>query len=374
MKAALSHLHPYVNGPLPLHPDNFTSVSRTPWGGTYITQELKKNICPDKYGQMVGESWELSCESSFPSLILGTEHTLEALIQKYPKEMLSKEYVKAQETPACEILVKILNAADDLSLQIHPPDDDVFLKPSESGKHESWFVIHAEEGAGLYLGFQQGVTWQEFSTALRTRQDIKPYLHFIPVKTGDFFEIPHGTCHAVGKGLVLIEPQRVLHGKKGKTYRIYDWGRLYNERGEKDSHGKPRELHVEESLKLINPEKQSGKKYIESLRGAIKTQTFHDGLYINSYGNNSYYKCHRVRMRKKDFIFLDVKKGFSSLIPMLGYFSLKTEEGKETYWQKGQSAFLPSACFPLRIEALEQSDLFFVSPQGADIHWYVEKT
>jgi len=364
-------LKPFLRGPLPLTPDNFTPVARTPWGGIYIASHLKKDICPEKLGHIVGESWDFSCEPSFPSKILGSKVTLNELIQSFPEELLSLAYLETKGKN-CEILVKILNAAEDLSLQVHPSDDDPYLKAEECGKFESWYVLHAEEKSGIYLGFKEGVRKEQFEEALKKGGDsIRPLLNFVAVKAGDYFEIPYGTCHAIGKGLVVIEPQHVLASKKGKTYRIHDWGRRYNAEGSLDPKGNSRELHIEEALRLIDPEKQSGEEFLNKLRGAVQVQTLAEGLRIETFGKNDFYKFHRVGMRKQQTLSLKLEGAFAAMIPVEGSFAIRTHEGLDSYWQKGQPGFLSAASFPLRFKAFEDSVLFLISPEGVRESWHL---
>jgi mannose-6-phosphate isomerase len=362
-------LQAYLKGPLPLSPDLFTPRARTPWGGTYIAEHIKEALCPDQVGEAIGESWDFSCEPSFPSTILGTSVALSDLIKRYPEQMLSRNYVETKPQAVCEILVKILNAADDLSLQVHPHDDDSYLEIDECGKYESWYVLHAEKGAGLYLGFQEGVRKTAFEEALRMGKDLRSFLQFVPVQAGDYFEIPQATCHAVGKGLVLIEPQRVLYPKKGKTYRIYDWGRRYDAEGRLDPKGKPRDLHIEASLRLLDPERQCGSTYIKQLRRSSTAQTLGEGVVVQSYGSNPYYGCHRVSLRKGEKLVMNIEDGFAALLSLQGCYALRPEGGIVSYWQKGQPGFLPANCFPLNVEALEDTALFLVCPSSAKETW-----
>lgn len=370
-KKLLKHseiIKPYLRGPLPLTPDNFTPVARTPWGGNYITAQIKKKICPELVGHVVGESWDFSCEPTFPSRILGSKVTLPELISVFPKELLSEEYIQSKGE-SCEILVKILNAAENLSLQVHPSNEDPSLKENECGKFESWFVIHAEADAGIYMGFKEGLSKQDFEQSLRNSEDLRPLLNFVPVKAGDYFEIPYGVCHAIGKGVVVLEPQHVLASKIGMTYRIYDWGCKYTD-GRMDPNGKPREMHVEAALPLIDPELQCGASFLKKLRGELRTQKLSNGVLVESYGSNIFYKFHRVHVPKNQIFSIVQEGAYAAMIPIEGSFALRAPEGNDTYWQMGQPGFLPAACFPLRFEALEDTVVFFISPENAKESWH----
>src|SRR6478735_3866269 len=137
-----------------LSPDLFTPLTRTPWAGRRIAELYKKDILPAAVQEPIGEAWEVSCDPDFPSQILGYDVSLLELINQKPEAMLSPEYVR-ENGPSCEILIKLLNADDPLSVQVHPEDGDRSLKPEECGKPESWLVLDAAPGAGLYLGFSR---------------------------------------------------------------------------------------------------------------------------------------------------------------------------------------------------------------------------
>ncbi len=223
---------------LSLRPDNFTPPSRTPWGGTRIVQDYKGGPA----GKIVGESWEISVEPDFPSTLTSGQRLADVLTP----EMLGV-HARLGGSP---LLVKLLDAAAPLSLQIHPSDDDPALSDGESGKPEAWYVLRAEEGAGLYLGLKPGVTEVTLREAIECRGDVEALLHFEPVAPGDYFFIEPGTPHAIGPGLTLVEPQRVLPGKRGLTYRYWDWNRLYDEHGKASPDGSPRELHLDRALEV----------------------------------------------------------------------------------------------------------------------------
>ncbi len=220
--------------PLLLRADNFTPPRRTPWGGTRILGHYKRGLSlpTDKAAYpIVGESWEVSVEPDFPSYLEGTDTPLSAVL----------------DAP-CALLVKLLDAADDLSVQIHPPDDYPALSPDQSGKPESWYVLEGAPGAGLHLGLREGVTRTRMADALRRGEDLSNLLFFVPVEAGDFFLIEAGTPHSIGRGVTLVEPQRVQPGRRGVTYRYWDWNRRYDADGRPDPGGTPRMLHVDHAL------------------------------------------------------------------------------------------------------------------------------
>jgi mannose-6-phosphate isomerase class I len=231
--------------PLLLQPDNFTPPERTPWGGRRIAGTLKLNAGLEARG-VVGEAWELSVEPDFPSRIVGGP-TLDQVLRADPA-LLGREAALGSTA----LLVKLVDAADDLSVQIHPTDADPLLAVDESGKPEAWYIIDADPGAGLYLGFRDGVSRQDVERALDDEGEVDALMSFVPVSRGDVFLIEPGTPHAIGKGVLLLEPQRVSPGKRGLTYRYWDWNRKYDAAGRRDPSGQPRALHRERALDVTH--------------------------------------------------------------------------------------------------------------------------
>lgn len=223
---------------------------RTPWGGTRIAREYKAGYLERSEGLVVGESWEVSVEPDFPARLERGE-TLIEYIAAAPEAVLGREY-RELGREGTALLVKLLDTAENLSVQIHPSDDYVGLRAGECGKPESWYVVQAEPGAGLYLGFRSGVGEPEVRRALAAGESLESLLHFIPVELGDFFVIDAGMPHAIGAGLTLVEPQFVLPGRRGITYRYWDWNRRYDAQGRASDDGSPRPLHVEDALAVTD--------------------------------------------------------------------------------------------------------------------------
>ncbi|MFT5355004.1 MAG: mannose-6-phosphate isomerase class I [Polyangiales bacterium] len=245
--------------PCLLRGDNVTPLSRTPWAGTRIASEYKSALVVPR---RIGESWEVSVEPDFPSM---TEEglRLDELIAANLEGWLGKH---AKTHGGLGLLVKLLDASMALSVQIHPRDDDPALADDESGKPECWYILDADEGAGIYLGLAPNVDLERMRTALENDDDVSELLNFVPCQPGDFFVLPPGTPHAVGAGLTLVEPQRVLPGRRGLTYRYWDHGRRYDGDGNLDPKGDPRTLHVERALAVTDWEALRGEAVVESLR------------------------------------------------------------------------------------------------------------
>jgi mannose-6-phosphate isomerase len=203
-----------------------------PWGGRRLA-ELGKALPPDV---PIGESWELVSLPGHESRVREgplAGRTLAELLAHWGSDLLGTAPLADGRFP---LLVKFLDAAANLSIQVHPRparDTDTW----EPGvKHEAWYVVSATPGAGLYLGLKHGVTASDLARAAGTAA-LVDLLRFWPAEPGQCFNIPSGTVHALGAGLVVAEVQT----PSDVTYRMYDWDR-------RDAHGQPRPLHIAEAL------------------------------------------------------------------------------------------------------------------------------
>lgn len=215
-------------------PLQFTSVyQNVVWGGRRLEQ-WRDNLPEGP----VGESWELADQDRGMSVVQTgalSGKTLRALVQAYPQALVG-EYFDGDEFP---LLVKIIDANDRLSVQVHPDDELAQeLQVAPRGKTECWYLLG--DGGELFQGCKPSVTKERFAKAIE-EQSVEDTLNRFVCTDGDFFFMPARTIHALGKGCLLFEVQQSCDC----TFRVYDWGRLGLD-------GKPRQLHVEESLKTIN--------------------------------------------------------------------------------------------------------------------------
>lgn len=254
--------------PLLLRADNFTPPTRTPWGGTKILARYKSGLGLDAPEPVVGESWEVSVEPDFPSRLQSGAATLAETIAAAPVAWLGEE-VAARYGGQTPLLVKLLDSADNLSVQVHPADGDPTLAPDESGKPESWLVLEADPGAGLYLGFAERVGRQDVEQCIAGQGPLDELLNFVEVSPGDVFVIQAGSAHAIGRGVTLVEPQFVAPGRRGITYRYWDWNRRYDARGRLDPAGEPRALHLERSLEVTDWASPRGDAFVARCRPEI---------------------------------------------------------------------------------------------------------
>lgn len=206
------------------------------WGGHRLVDEYNK-----KYeGDILAESWELSCHPDGPSTIINGQYkgkTLQEYIDMAGKEVLGKNCRRFKDFP---ILIKFIDARDNLSIQVHPDNKYALKNEGQYGKTEMWYIMDCEEGAHLYYGFKKDITEEEF--AKRVEEDtLLEVLNEVYVQKGDVLFIESGTIHAIGRDIVIAEIQQ----NSNVTYRVYDYGRVGKD-------GKKRELHVDKALAVTN--------------------------------------------------------------------------------------------------------------------------
>jgi mannose-6-phosphate isomerase len=206
------------------------------WGGQKLREVFGKDLPPD---EKIGESWELADLPQDKSTIANGEfqgQTLASLIQQYPEEI-----VGTRDFPEpFPLLIKLLDAEDVLSVQVHPDAQTCRRMGRGEPKTECWYVIHAEPGAVIYKGLREGVTHDQFAQAIDAGTTAE-LLAKVPVEAGQCHFLPAGAAHAIGGGLLIAEIQT----PSDTTYRVFDWNRF-------DDAGQPRQLHIEEALESIN--------------------------------------------------------------------------------------------------------------------------
>jgi mannose-6-phosphate isomerase len=206
------------------------------WGGHRITGELERG---PPTPALIGESWELADRADAQSVVAQGPHagrTLHELWIGHRTEIFGPD---VPATPRFPLLAKILDARERLSVQVHPPAR-VAAELGGEPKTELWYLLDATPDAAVYAGFRAGIGRKEFEQALADGL-VESVLHRIPVQKGDAIFIPSGRCHAIGGGCLIVEIQQ----NSDTTYRVFDWNRPGLD-------GKPRPLHVKESLASID--------------------------------------------------------------------------------------------------------------------------
>ncbi|MDB5258457.1 MAG: mannose-6-phosphate isomerase [Chitinophagaceae bacterium] len=209
------------------------------WGGKKIKEVLGKDFSPLSN---CGETWELSAVSGNVSEVLNGAlkgKDLQSLCNEFKGKLLG-EKVSAAFGTEFPLLIKYIDANDDLSVQVHPDDKLAKEKHGCKGKTEMWYIMQADQGATLNSGFAKETTKEEYAKAIQQGHSLD-FLNFEKVKSGDVFFMPAGRIHYIGKGVMLAEIQQT----SDITYRIYDFDR-------KDDQGNKRELHVKDGVEALD--------------------------------------------------------------------------------------------------------------------------
>lgn len=209
------------------------------WGGRRL-EELFNRDLPEA---RIGESWDVACHENGTSIVSNGDlkgRSLDELIKRYGSQLMGYAFDE-KSLSKFPLLIKMLDASDVLSVQVHPDDNYAAVHENgELGKTEMWYIVDAKPGAYLYYGVKPGIGAEEFRKAI-LGGDVEPYLVTQEVKKGDVLYIPSGMVHAIGSGIVICEIQQ----NSDTTYRVFDWNRL-------DDRGNPRQLHIDKALDVID--------------------------------------------------------------------------------------------------------------------------
>ena len=203
------------------------------WGGQRLRREFGKETDMNP----LAESWELSCHEAGLSVIENGVHAGKPL-RDYLKEHPDHFSDQAQADTEFPLLIKLIDAEQMLSIQVHPDDEYARRVENANGKTEMWYVVDAKPGAGIYYGFKEAITRNQMAEAIRSKT-LTSMLSWVEAEKGDVFFIPAGTIHAIGAGLLIAEVQQ----SSNITYRMWDYGRI-------GADGRPRALHIDKGLEV----------------------------------------------------------------------------------------------------------------------------
>lgn len=289
------------------------------WGGTKLRDEYGKKCDLDK----VAESWELSCHKDGCSVVADGEYaglTLPQYIEKAGKAVLGTDCEKFEYFP---ILIKLIDAKQNLSVQVHPDNDYAMRVEGEYGKTEMWYVVDCEPGAGLLYGFKHEISKEEFRRRIEDNTLLE-VTNRVEVHPGDVFFIEAGTLHAIGEGILIAEIQQ----NSNTTYRVYDYGRV-------GADGKPRQLHIEKAIdvtRLAPATRPCG-------RPQAKPEAF-DGGSVLPLASCDYFTVKEMEVTSHAALMAD-EKSFHSLLLLDGSLTLSMG-GEKLEMKKGVSVFVPA--------------------------------
>ncbi len=296
------------------------------WGGNRLREEYGKKSDKDK----IAESWELSCHKDGQSVISNGEYegrTLSEYIEINGKSVLGKNCEKFEYFP---ILIKLIDAKDNLSVQVHPDNEYAMRVEGEYGKTEMWYIVDCEEGAELLYGFRHEITQEEFADRIKNNTLLE-VTNNVPVHKGDVFFIDAGTLHAIGKGILIAEIQQ----NSNTTYRIYDYGRV-------GADGKPRELHVEKACEVtklvppVRPTKPMGETILK------------DGYDTTLLATSEYFNVNKLNITEKAVLNVS-NASFCSILVLDGSLNIG-----DIALNKGESCFIPAGYGEFTVEGKGQ--------------------
>ena len=301
------------------------------WGGNKLKTEF--SLETDK--EIAAEGWMLSCHKDGASVVLNGEmqgKTLPEVLEIWGKSAIGEN---ASKFPYFPILIKFIDAAKSLSVQVHPDDEYAMKNEGEFGKTEMWYVIDCEPGAELIYGFRDNYTKKELEEHIKNNT-LTDICNSVTVKKGDVFFISAGTLHAIGKGILIAEVQQ----NSNTTYRVYDYGRL-------GADGKPRQLHIEKALDVTKIEKPS------IPYGQVgKVTEFSYGT-ERELANCDLFKVKTVLLNGE--MQVEPKDSFVSLLVLDGEISVKSQDG-EIKASKGGSVFIPCG---VEVEIMGKAELLY---------------
>lgn len=285
------------------------------WGGTRLREEYGKVSSLDR----LAESWELSCHKDGQSIIKAGEFAdmqLSDFIAAHP-EALGTNCSRFEYFP---VLIKLIDARDNLSVQVHPDNDYALRVEGEYGKTEMWFIVDCEPGAELIYGFKENITKEQFRKAIEDNT-LLDYVNRVPVNKGDVFFIKSGTLHAIGKGILIAEIQQ----NSNTTYRVYDYGRV-------GADGKPRQLHIDKAVEVTDLEYTDPKRPVYGFE--------EDGAVVQLLADCEYFTVNRAVISTELKLTAD-STSFAHILTIDGEGELLSE-GCSITLKKGTSVFVPA--------------------------------
>lgn len=289
------------------------------WGGTKLKQLFGYPIPNNS----TGECWAISAHANGQSIVK------EGPYQGMSLGMLwnSNPELFCSSSPVFPLLIKLLDASDDLSVQVHPGDNYASKHENgELGKTECWYIVDAEPDAVIIYG--HGASSKEDLKYRIQNGGWEELLTKVPVKTGDFFYVPSGTIHALGKGIVVLETQQ----SSDTTYRVYDYDR-------RDKDGNLRELHLEKAIEVTTfPQVYEHPSYLTNV---------HDGLIITTFVSNSFFTVEKWEVSGRTQLQAHKKYTLVSVIEGKGYLRI---QNNEYLLDKGDNLILPVEFGPYELD------------------------
>lgn len=301
------------------------------WGGTRLREEFGKESDKEK----IAESWELSCHRDGVSRIANGKYAgmpLTAYLEQAGPAVLGTRGAAFRYFP---VLIKLIDAKDNLSVQVHPDNDYALRVEGEYGKTEMWYIVDCEPGAELIYGFEHEISREEFRRRIADNTLLEA-VHKVPVRKGDVFFIAAGTLHAIGAGILIAEIQQ----NSNTTYRVYDYGRV-------GADGKPRALHIDKAAEVTRL--APAKPY------PISAPVQHPGWQETLLAGCDYFTARRLELEGTAALEADAGS-FHHILLLEGQAVLTAGEDTLTL-RRGASVFLPAGLGTYTLDGTGQAIL-----------------
>ena len=302
------------------------------WGGTRLKDDFSKNVASD----VVAETWECSTHPDGVSVAASGEWAgmpLDEILRAHP-EYLGEHAHGRKDLP---VLVKLIDAKRDLSVQVHPSDEFAHEQENgQDGKTEMWYVMDAEQDTRIAYGLHHAISREQFLKAIEDC-NVEKYLQMVPVRKNDLFFIPPGTIHAIGAGCLIAEIQQ----SSNLTYRLYDYDRI-------DRNGNKRQLHLEKGLAVANLDA------MPEPRQPMRLLRYSGGTASELLCRCRYFQVERVlvntEQRREKALFRVSPESFEVFLFLNGCGSLFCEDSMLQFF-KGDCVFVPAGAAVIGMHA-----------------------
>lgn len=311
------------NKPFLLRPALKTAL----WGGTRLNDDFHLGL----YEPMLAEAWVCSTHPDGQSTAEGIPFA--DVLSKHPEWLGTHVLQTTKGKPDLPILIKLIDAGTDLSIQVHPDDDYALKNESQLGKTEMWYVLSAKKDAKLVYGFSRDTNGKEVRARIK-RGDIAQILNHVPVKKNDVFFIESGVVHSIGAGILLAEIQE----SSNVTYRLYDYDRI-------DRNGTKRELHIDKALQVANLNSSAVP------RQPMRVLKYKNGSASELLTRCKYFQVERFLLNTEARVLADFQtesNSFHALLCTEGCGVLSGEQIMLPFF-KGDCIFVPADSIPLKL-------------------------
>ena len=299
------------------------------WGGSRLNDDFNFNIHVSPFA----EAWVCSTHPDGPSFVPAYDCTLPEVLAAHPEYLGTHPLATMNGKAELPILIKLIDAEKDLSVQVHPDDEYAIRREGELGKTEMWYVLAARKGAELVYGFKEDVTPERVREAI-TEGTIGSYLNPVPVHKDDLFYIEAGTVHAIGAGCLVAEIQE----SSNITYRLYDYDRT-------DKFGQKRQLHVEKALEVANLSSSA------TPRQPMRVLRYKNGSATELLARCKYFQVERLLLNtegRKLSSFQTDSNSFHALLCVEGCGVIYGEDVMIPFF-KGDCVFIPADSLELKL-------------------------